>query len=297
MHNFFYFDELLKNIKSDLTKSSLLNQFINPFSGYNLCDHYVGNEKELNNAFVPLKVEKHDLLKTNDLRNIRENDKVYVEVNFFDHFFDNIFPYLKNRIVLITGQWYGPQIYKSFKTDQLIKSNKILLWVSQNPIYVNVKKYIPIPYGVAPYCVDIYANTLLKNLSVEKKYHITQLPINPETNKCRKKFKFLPFMEIPEFYQKLSETQYIMSPIGDRDDCYRHTESIGLNVIPISNVNPLYMQLFQSNMYYANIDEMLKILETNKLLKSFNGCTNRDFICLNYHRDIIETKIKELSTK
>jgi len=297
MHNFFYFDKLLKNINNGLTKSLLLNEFIHPLSGYNLCDHYVGNEKEQHNSFIPLKIEKNNLLETNDLRHVKENDKVYVEVNFFDHFFDNIFPYLKNKIVLITGQWYGPQIYQSAKTDKLIKSDKILLWVSQNPIYVNIKKYIPIPYGVAPFAVDIYANTLLKNLFVEKKYHITHLPVNPETNECRKKFKFLPFIEIPEFYQKLSETKYIMSPIGDRNDCYRHTEAIGLNVIPISNVSPQYMQFFQSNMYYANIDEMLKILESNKLLKNFNGYANRDFICLNYHRDIIETKIKELLTK
>jgi hypothetical protein len=89
----------------------------------------------------------------------------------------------------------------------------------------------------------------------------------------------------------MSEARFILSPIGDRNDCYRHWESIGLGTIPISNIGELYKDLFQDNMIYVeNTEKMLKLYNEQKNLDY--KCPNKDLICVDYWKDYIQEKIK-----
>ena len=58
-----------------------------------------------------------------------------------------------------------------------------------------------------------------------------------------------------ETYEIDSCMQYMEPPlgsIGDRDDCFRHYEAIGLNTIPVSNIGFLYKRIFGDNMLYLD---------------------------------------------
>jgi hypothetical protein len=47
-----------------------------------------------------------------------------------------------------------------------------------------------------------------------------------------------------EYSQKMHESKYILSPDGDRPECYRHYEAIGLGTMPITQLHPhLYRHL------------------------------------------------------
>lgn len=290
----FYFDNLIENIKKTNDREKLLKNFINPVSGYYLCDHFVGIEIHKDYPYIPIKIEeyKNDLLKTKNLSLINDYDIIYVEINYFDLFLEQILNKINKKIVLVTGQWYGPQIFRNNKSDYVLNHKNILLWVSQNPIYVNSINYFPIPYGIAPFAVEVYSNVLLETYNNLKIKNITHLPLNPNTNECRKKLPFLKDIPIKEFYEETAKAKYLISPIGDRDDCYRHTECIGLGTIPISNVDHLHKQLFKNNMHYSNIDDMVDFLNKNEI--DSKCIINKNFISFDYHKNLIFEKIEML---
>jgi len=283
-----YFSNLIESIKKDNDKINIFKNIINPFSGYLLSQHFIGYEVFKMKSMLPINI--NNLFINRNYNIINDYDVIYVECILFDLFIDQILPKINKKIILITGLYNFPQIFKNSKTDYLLNHPNILLWISQNPVYINHPKYVPFPYGIAPYNLEKYAKQLL--LSVYKTKHITFLPINNGTNECRKKLPDLPVMDTCEYYENVSASEFVISPIGDRDDCYRHYECIGLGSIPISNVGETYKALFQDNMYYCDIDRIIEIMDTNIIDVSYS-IPNRDFICFDYHRDIVMKKIEE----
>jgi hypothetical protein len=311
-----YFSQLLENIRKDNDINNLFMNIINPFSTYLICDHYIGSElKELN---IKVPIFKNDLLATNNTDVIKDYDILLVESIQFDIFIETFLPRIKKKIVLITGYWQWPQIYKSEKTDYVLNHPNILLWISQNPIYQDHPKYMPFPYGICHCNLIKYAEQLL--LENNKTKMIEFLPIQNGTNPCRSKLPELEKMKPEEYYKKMGEAQFLLSPIGDRDDCYRHYECIGLGTIPISNIGQgscyamspttnlvddhrssdkfgeTYKPIFNENMYYCDIDQMVTILDTGVIDCSYS-MPNRDLICFEYHRDMVFNRIAELRSK
>ena len=41
----------------------------------------------------------------------------------------------------------------------------------------------------------------------------------------------------PQFYAMLLQHDYVMSPNGDRPECYRHYEALGLGTVPLTQLN------------------------------------------------------------
>jgi hypothetical protein len=166
-----------------------------------------------------------------------------------------------------------------------------LLWVSQNPIYENTSKYAAFPYGIDCHRLGIYSE-MLKMSQTTKINNIATLPINNATNVYRKKLPVLPIISTYDFYIELKKAKFILSPIGDRDDCYRHYEAIGLGAIPISNVGHLYRSIFGNSMYYCNIDEMVTIMNRQYIDTEYTE-PDKNLICFNYFADIVRKAISE----
>ena len=90
------------------------------------------------------------------------------------------------------------------------------------------------------------------------------------------------------------KSTYTISTSGDRDDCYRHYECIGLNSIPISNIN--YKEIFGNNMIYSDINNIIKIIKYNRLPienDKYKNNTNRDILLIDYWRDKISQRLKK----
>ena len=41
----------------------------------------------------------------------------------------------------------------------------------------------------------------------------------------------------PQFYAMLSQHDYVMSPNGDRPECYQHYEALGLGTVPLTQLD------------------------------------------------------------
>lgn len=288
-----YFNKLISDLQKD--KVNCLQYLINTLSPYILCDHFISNEIHSprikvgirkQKSFLKQISQKNDLLKTKDFNRIKNFDIILCQVNFLTYFYEQVIPLLGiKKVVLITCQTALPQINRNTMTDQILNSEKIILWISQNPIYDNTDKYYAFPYGLKYISVDKYTNVLLKSKKIKKKkkIHHSYLGLN---HPCRQKLPQVQQCNHKNFYRQISSSKYMISPIGDRDDCFRHYESIGLGTIPISNVHPYYKNIFEDNMVITDIDSMVKILKDNKISHKYR-IPNRDLISFKYHKDKI----------
>ena len=292
-----YFKKLINNLSINNNVNNLdflLNNLITSFSLYFISDHYIGNELERFN--IPVITNSNNILKNNNINTIKNMDILFVQNDFFNLFFDSILPQIEVKFILITGQWNLPKIDIYGKTIALLNDNRVFKWFSQNPVFKH-EKYIPFPYGLN-YGYDSnnpeikrYANELL-NINNDKQNNIINLPMSYSTNECRNIFRNNPigYMDTESFYKEINNAKFILSPIGDRDETYRHWEAIGLGTIPIANVGILYKELYKDNMYYVNDTyEMLDMYNNNINLDY--KCPNKDFICLEYWKDYIKNNI------
>jgi hypothetical protein len=67
---------------------------------------------------------------------------------------------------------------------------------------------------------------------------------NPNTNPLRQ-YRAAhrtppPRLNLTDYYDALARHRYVQSPNGDRPECYRHYEAIGLGTIPLTQLHPLY---------------------------------------------------------
>jgi len=286
-----YYTELINKLRENNTFENCLATIINPFSLYYLCDHYYGDENKTFN--IPIPINKNDLKQNKDLSKIKEGDIIHCQVDYFSEFCNEILDKIENKIILTTGQWSSPQIVKSELTDNVLIHKNILLWVSQNPIYENIDKYIAFPYGIYPNHIKEYANCLINNLTFQKNKELIYLPINNTTNPCRNELPILPSISASEYYELISNGKFIISLIGDRNDCYIHYEAIGLGTIPISNVGCFYKNIFSTNMIYSNIDDMQNMLLNSEVNIIYEE-PDKDLICFEYYKNILYNKIKSI---
>jgi hypothetical protein len=67
----------------------------------------------------------------------------------------------------------------------------------------------------------------------------------------------MSLLPINDFYEKISNSKFILSPEGDRPDTYRHYECIGLETVPVSNINPNHYSFFGNSMSFMTLKEMM----------------------------------------
>ena len=288
-----FFEEILK----DQNIKDYVNHIVTPISSYLLCNHFISNE--LGYLFT----KANNLLRNKNFHTIKNGDIIQVQVNLFDLFCVKIIPYLtKNnlKIILFTSQYNLPQIIKNEKTDFCLNHPNILFWISQNPIYPNSDKYMAFPYGICHTLVNKYMNFLLKN-TINKNKTIYNgnsschghLPVNH----IRIQYEIFGKksgvrLEYDEYLKNISNAEFAISTAGDRDDCYRHYECIGLKTIPISNID--YKYIFEENMISANADDMVNMVITNSVNYNYSE-PNRDILTINFWFNKIKNKMNTLA--
>jgi hypothetical protein len=183
-----------------------------------------------------------------------------------------------------------PQIQKNYKTDDLLNNNNILLWISQNPIYTNNIKYMAFPYGICHHNINDYVNFIKLYNNNDKNIKILNQYASPHAhlpnNHIRIMFDIFgkdsgKYMNYTNFLTNILNAEFVISTSGDRDDCYRHYECIGLNAIPVSNINDGYKEIFGENMIYSNSEDMINMV-TNKIVNYNYKKPNQDILTISY---------------
>ena len=215
------------------------------------------------------------------------------------------------KIIIFTSQYHLPQIHKNELTENLINNDKVILWISQNPIYTDHDKYMAFPYGIQHVTVSKYMKFLKKeNKQILNKNTKTNILFNsPSTawkhlpeNHIRKQLNkdprftklnsyFKPYrLDYEKYLYNILKSKFTISTSGDRDDCYRHYECIGLNSIPISNIN--YKEIFDNNMIGSlNVNDIIKVVDNEKVFDYQHP--NRDIITIEYWRNKISLRLQK----
>jgi len=230
---------------NDIISSNLtpIENLVTPVSSYFMCNHFISTEIHNNNykyIEIQLELKANDLLKNNNYNTIKDLDIIQVQVDHFDFFYDDILPIIcKNNIklILMTSQFHLPQITRNYKTDDLLNNKNIILWISQNPIYMDNKKYMGFPYGICQYNVNNYVNFIKSNnIDNDKQIKIlnqyTSCHGNLPNNHIRVMYDIFGKnsgkgpLSYNEFLSNILNSEFVISTAGDRDDCYRHYECI-----------------------------------------------------------------------
>ena len=293
---------------TESNQENWLGQITTPLMPYFMCNHHISTEiNESDSKFVGLKFDfnSNDILKNNNLQAIKNYDIVQVQVDYFKDFCKYILPFLRAnniRIVLITSQWQMPQVEISSESYECLNCDNILLWASQNPIYSNHDKYMAIPYGLNHISLSNYIEFVKlneHNIKIDNLFNghagtHAHLPIN-HIRRTHKIFgeNSPQRLDYSSYLSMLSRAKFAISTTGDRDDCYRHYECIGLKAIPITNVGNEYISIFGNNMIYLNADQLLDIVSCNHLNYSYI-IPDRNILTIIYWKIRLFAKLNEL---
>ena len=288
---------------------NLIEHLVTPLTPYFICNHFISTEiywDSPKSIWKDLKLKANDLLKNKNYNDIKNFEIIQVQVDFFDFFYDEVLPIItKNniKVIIITSQWHLPQIKRNSKTDDLLNNNNILLWISPNPIYTNHEKYMAFPYGIFYDSVDSYINFIKShNINNDKNIkilnQIASVHDHLPNNHIRKVFDIFGknsgnHINYTDFLTNILNAEFVISTAGDRDDCYRHYECIGLNAIPVSNITDGYKDIFLDNMIYSNAEEMINMINTKSVNYNYKK-PNRDILTISYWVCKINEKINLL---
>lgn len=291
-----------------------VERFVTPLTPYFICNHFVATEVHRNsgpkNICYDIPLKGNDLIKNKNYKDIKNFDIIQVQVDFFDFFCDKIFPFIVEQnlqVVILTSQWHLPQIHRTEKTDRLLNSKHILLWISQNPIYIDNEKYMSFPYGISHVSLDSYVSFLNSfNKNNSKTVKILNQKANAYNhlpdNHIRKVYDIFgknsgPYLNYFQFLTNISNAEFVISTAGDRDECYRHYECIGLNSIPISNISrDNHKYIYGNNMIYSHAEEMVDMV-TSGIVNYEYSPPNRDILTIYYWKSRVNDKISMLKLK
>ena len=237
-----------------------------------------------------LELRATDLLQTRNLWVIKTGDIIKVQVDYLKYFLDEVIPWLEmthTRIILITGQYTPPILKKGIISEILLKHPNILLWICEEPIYDERTnpKFMALPIGFCHMSIQPYMDFVKTQIQHNPRTLIPPIWDKPNliVNTPSAVHRHLPDNHIrrthpifgsesgariqyEEYLTRIKNAKFIMSPVGDRDDCHRHYESIGLGAIPISNIGDTYLPIFpEDSIIRASPDEMVQIYTNQKL--------------------------------
>lgn len=304
LHGEMHFQNLLQHLnlrKNIKEKSSLLQFIVNPYSQILLCDfHYGYTDMPGWDMIVVL----------NPLLNVSEIEPyeiVCCQSTAFTSFADYVIPKIKVPFILMTGSFKYGHVVRSNCSDAVRQNKYVLHWYSQDPVYETSfgrNGYSGFPYGILDAGLEDYALVLQKR--IPKKIVIPKYlplganhPVRAILNMTR---TAATSMSYSEFYHTMAEAEYVLSPRGDRPECYRHWESIGLGTIPISDLDAtLYGHMFHGSMKFVdNTTSMLKFMAngtmneyTTALHKNYLA-PKRDIITLSYWVQHVSRVVKNL---
>jgi hypothetical protein len=201
---------------------------------------------------------------------------LFVQNNEWNQFIRSCIPALSSPIILVTGQWHLPQIHPDRDSESILANPNIIHWFSQNPIY-NHEKYTAIPYGILREMLPSFSRAVWDSRNESKSVNVQHLGMKM-THPERKKLPAAATLEAGLYLREIAKSYFMISPMGDRPDSYRHWESIGLNTVPICNCPDRYKQLFGDRMLFMQIDEMVEVIQQHREIKRESLELDRDIL-------------------
>jgi hypothetical protein len=208
----------------------------------------------------------------NTLDYLQPFDTIYVTFQKLPNFVETILPLLKTDVVILSGQIYKMPPLEDSVIQSLLEHPQVVHWFVQNlNVHVDLDKVhdptkiSPFPYGLKETTHkhhskdeealqtyrDIFFKSLIQQKSKRSKKNpsIYIGPLHPWPERVAKKIPgashWKQYLTPSEYYTQLSQHEFVLSPNGDRPECYRHYEALGLGVVPITELDHRYYSHLQ----------------------------------------------------
>lgn len=155
------------------------------------------------------------------------------------------------------------------------------------------KKISPFPYGLkefgyrGPLAFTAYKKVFFQSLnhtSAKKETNIYAGYIS-NADPSRRLIPSGKKLEPEDFFHEVTQAKYILSPNGDRPECYRHYEVIGLGAVPITEMHP-YLHRHLGPVVYNNSVWNMEYLEEK--MKPTEPVVNRNLIFEDYWMSYVD---------
>jgi hypothetical protein len=118
-----------------------------------------------------------------------------------------------------------------------------------------------------------------------------RLDSNSKRSKVKQYLNKIERYDFREYLRKVSEAKYVLSLAGDRPDCYRMWESIGLGTVPVTNLNKtLYYSLFGNRVIYTTTEDAVKSIQFPAINRRHRSVTDPSFVELHTWRLELQNK-------
>jgi len=303
--------EKSKTITGKRQRRRISGGFLTTHTGCRICKWVYSQEKY---SYKECKDQSPD----HELRqqHLQENDTIYVPFSGMQKFVNKVLNDISVNVVIISGQTHKLPKLSENTLATLLNHPRVLFWFCQNLSIFGYphQKIRPFPYGLketghkGKLTFEAYKRVYFKHLNnnntntnmtaydnKKKKTLVYAGPLG-KTNPARGSIPQSNRKLHPEaYFTKIAESQYILSPNGDRPDCFRHYEALGLGTIPITELDPvLYYHLKGGPVVFGNNDwNMESLLERlhDRAVKKEQMVVNRNLVREDYWMDWVEEEV------
>jgi hypothetical protein len=232
-------------------------------------------------------------------RKVKDYDTIYCVFTKLQEFVDTLLDEITSDVIIISGQiQYVPPVANG-TIDKLLNNDHVLHWFCQNiPVYGGRNprhpKISPFPYGLKEVVhkpnpqLDAYERVFRRRFHKSTLIYAGYLA--PLPKRVHVPILNTSQLEPEAYFSLMAEAAYILSPNGDRPECYRHYEALGLGTVPVTGLDPFFFRhLVSGPVIFETTDWDLTLL-----LGSLDPSplVNRNLIFEEYWVDYLDSTMK-----
>jgi hypothetical protein len=183
---------------------------------------------------------------------LKEGDTIYIPLAKLHGFVRTALHNITVPVVILSGQWVRllQMPVPDVAITTLLENPMVIAWFCQNldlhaSNYTYHTKVHPWPYGLEdpPFRHEyakrqIYRHVLDRAVRKSSVLHLTYFSLKTNPYGRESIPNGIINTNLTEFYDNMAKAHFIFSPNGDRPECYRHYEAIGLGTMPITQLDP-----------------------------------------------------------
>lgn len=246
------------------------------------------------------------------IRHIQSYDTIYVNARGLAVFVETILSNITTPIVLLVGQYHHNTIqFIPEETEMTLLNTSCIVRLFAH----NLEEYFhqphhpklaPWPYGIQPYSYGRNRThpwpseflseafwRLQNDKNSTKTKGIMHGYIKKRTNPKRKNIPSGPKLDYAEYYDEIARHRFILSPDGDRPECFRTYEAIAMGTIPITELSAsLHRHLQPAPILFETSDWNLNETQAMERLGVAQFPTvNRMLVLEEYWLDYVEREV------
>lgn len=250
----------------------------------------------------------HDETGTFEVKNVKEEEIVFVKSNMLSNFFKDIHPKIQNKYILIShnSDENIDEKYSKYVDD------KIIHWFTQNLMFEH-PKISALPIGLEN--MHIYQNGIvhkfietLKNKNERKNRILVGFSVGTNITERSKALDALKKCKQADIIDKhivshkylplLNKYRFVASPPGNGVDCIRTWEAITIGVVPIclnNNNTKHFKKIGAPILQVESFEEMINMsdYDLQKLYDSIIKESNFELKYFDYWKKLITSKISK----